>query len=381
MPAGAHASAPDASETESDEAKAKAAITRARGAFAAKDYATALQGFEEALRLQPSAKLHFNIGVCHHRSMVDHEPGSAPYEQQRAAAVTAYNHYLEAAPGAPDAEEVAEMIRALGGTPLTDDPEPWTIELVEPDDVPDPPGLDDADDPTDPQVDPPPEEPPSETTTPTPTPAPPPTGPRGRVGAFLPLVLSNPRELAASDELRPLPTLGLGLRGNGFLGARRRLALGGELAITLQPMSADARHRLHTAYAGVLVEARHALADGRFEIGGGGVLGLGTQSLVYAGDTPLRCAAGGSGSQEASRRSGLWASARVTLSALLGPRRNHELSLRLGPGLSAYAAGSRAAEDADGTSCADEPSAFATFGIDEGPALVVSVDIGYAPRF
>ncbi|MCX4245908.1 hypothetical protein [Paraliomyxa miuraensis] len=377
------AAAPSPSpQAEAAKAQAKAAIDRARAAAKAGDHDAALAGFEEALRLWPSAKLHFNIGVCHHRAMAEHEPGSVPYEQHRAAAVTAYDDYLKAAPHASDAEDVEAMIRALGGTPADDDTQPWTIELVEPDDVPDPPGLDESDDPLA-RPTPPPE---SQTTTTTPPATaprpPPPTGPRGRVGPFLPLISSHPRDLAASTELRPLPALGLGVRGNAFLGQRRLIGLGGELAIALQPTSASTRHRLHVAYLGVLVEARHPLGRrGRFELGGGGVLGFGTQSLVYDGDEPLRCAVGGTRNDEASRRTGLWASTRVTLAALLGPRRNHELSLRLGPGLSAYGAGSSASEDADGQGCADEPSAFEHFGLREGPALVVSVDIGYAPRF
>ena len=380
----AAAEGPTSTESTTEPA-AKAALRRAREAARARDYATALRHFEEALRLQPSAKLHFNVGVCHHRLMMDHPPGSPAYEQQRGAAVAAYNRYLQAAPDAADHAEVSEMIRALGGTPLSEaDPEPWTIELVEPDDVPDPPGLSDddggsesssetpADAPTDAVADAPTDAPPKP-----PPDEPPPPRLRGRFGVVLPVVLSNPAELAASDELRPLPGVGLGLRGNAFLGPRRRIALGGELVVTLQPASARTRHRLATSTLGLLLEVRHPLGDGRFEIGGGGVLGLGTQSLTYRGPDRLRCAAG----REASRRTGLWAGARLYLAALLGPRRNHELSLRLGPGLGAYAAGTRADEDANGNPCTDEPSAFETFGIDEGAALVVSVDIGYAPRF
>lgn len=364
--------------SEDPQAQAKAALDRARQAARAQDFATALRHYEEALRLRPSGKLHFNVGVCHHRLMMGEATGSPAYEEHRAAAVEAYNRYLQASPGATDAEEVAEMVRALGGTPISDDPEPWTIELVEPDEVPLPPGLDDAD--GDPWAEPEPDASSTDDTPPATRPAPPkPVGPRGRFGPFVPLIVTNPGELARSDELRALPTTGLGLRGNAFLGPRRRLALGGELAVALQPMAARTRHRLHLAYLGVLLEVRHPLGDGRLEIGGGGTLGLATQSLAYAGDDRLRCAVGRS--DEASRRSGLWAGARLYVAAMLGPRRNHELSLRLGPGLGAYPAGSRASVDAEGQSCEGEPSAFETFGIDEGAALVVSVDIGYAPRF
>jgi len=198
------------------------------------------------------------------------------------------------------------------------------------------------------------------------------------MGVFVPLVSSNPAQLAGSRELRPLPSLGLGLRGNAFLGHRRRIALGGELAIATQTASARTRHRLGLGWLGVVLEARHPLGRGRFEIGGGGVVGLGWQTLVYTGDAPLRCASG----REASRRGGLWTGARLIVAALLGARRNHELSLRVGPGLAALAPGSvPASKDAAGVSCEGEPSAFETFGLREGAALSVTVDIGYAPRF
>lgn len=348
-------------------AEAKAAIDRAREATRAKDYAAALQHYQDALRLQPSAKLHFNIGVCHHRLMASQEPGTPRYEEQRSAAVTAYNHYLEAAPTAADTDEVAEMIRALGGTPLVDDPEPWTIELVEPSDVPAAPGFDDDD-----GAAPVAAAPVAATATSAPA-----LLHRGRFGVFVPVVMINPKQLADSDELLAQPVVGLGLRGNAFLGARRRIALGGELALGTQPTSAAARHRLSTAWLGVLLELRHPLGDGRFEIGGGGVVGTGTQALVYTGDDRLRCATG----REASRRAGLWAGARFYFAALLGKRRNHELSLRIGPGLGAFSGGSLRNEDDAGISCEGEPSAFEAFGLRDAAALSATVDIGYAPRF
>lgn len=364
------------------EVASRAEITRARAAARAGDTATALQHFEEALRLKPSAKLHFNVAVCHHRLMMEEPAGSPAHEARRAAAVTAYNRYLQAAPGAPDAQEVAELVRALGGTPLSaEDPEPWTIELVEPDAVPDPPNLYDG---AASSPEPGPAASDAATgdgTTKTTTPPPPrPTTPslRGRVGGFLPVTMVNPAQLGRSDELRLLPALGLGVRGNGFLGQRRRIVLGGEMAIGTQPASARQRHRLSLGWIGVMVEVRHPLGRGRFEIGGGGVVGVGWQTLVYTGSDRLRCVSG----REASQRGGLWSGARLWLAALLGPRRNHELSLRLGPGLAAYAPGTVPADrDAAGTTCEGEPSAFETFGLQGGPALSVTVDIGYAPRF
>lgn len=363
--------------------EAKAELSRARAAARSGDYAAALEHFEQALRLQPAAKLHFNIAVCHHRLLGEHEAGSVPYEHHRAAAVDSYNRYLQAAPGANDAAEVTEVVRALGGTPLSaDDPEPWSIELVEPDSVPDAPGLDEdwnaeTTDETSTarttETGPPPAAAPSPAT------PRPPRGPAGRFGGYVPLTFASPVQLGQSEPLRPYPLLGLGLRGNAFLGPRRAVALGGELSVTTQPISARSRHRVSMGTLGVLVESRHPLGrDGRFELGAGGVVAVATQALIYTGDMRLRC----SPAREASRRNGLYTQARITFAVLLGPRRNHELSLRLGPGLTAMSTGSTARTGTDGEPCgAADPSAFETLGLDDGAALVVSFDLGYAPQF
>jgi hypothetical protein len=85
--------------------------------------------------------------------------------------------------------------------------------------------------------------------------------------------------------------------------------------------------------------------------------------------------------REASRRAGLWSGVRLYVAALLGKRKNHELSLRLGPGLAAHGEGSVRADDDAGTSCEGEPSAFEVLGLPPGASLSVTVDIGYAPRF
>ncbi len=372
-PAGDQARRAAVDDPAGDQAK-RDAVDRAREAARRGDFAAALDHYQQALRLGPTAKLHFNVAVCHHQLMVGHAAGSPDYEAQRRAAVDAYNRYLEAAPDAADANEVAELVRALGGTP-SPGPRAWTIERVEPDVVPDPPSLDESwdDAPA-----------PAELDAPTPAPAPAPAGPparplvRGSMGAFVPLSLSNPQRLAQSDALRPLPTLGLGLRGTALLGPHRRVALGGELAAGTQPASARTRHRLGLGWVGVVIEGRHALRGGRFEIGGGGVVGLAWQRLVYTGDAPLRCA---TAKREASARAGLVVGSRLSFAALLGERRNHELSLRAGPGLLALAAGSVASQDATGASCAGEPSAFDAFGLPYGAALSVTLDIGYAARF
>lgn len=381
---------PDASE------RAKAALDRARAATKEGNYEAAIVHYEQAQYHLPSAKLHFNIGVCHHRLLSVYEPGSEIYERHRAGAVASYDRYLQAAPEAADAERVMGMIHALGGTTRNDASEPWTIERVEPDALPDAPGFaDDWNDgsPAEPELPAEPEPPGDETTDDPPaedevvddppledppTPMPRPVGPLGRFGVFIPLTSSSPSQLAASDQLSAAPSLGIGLRGNAFLGPGRRISLGGELSLQPQLVSSQTQHRLSTGTAVIFVEYRHPVGSGgRFEIGGGGMIGMASQALVHDGDNPLPCSDG----REASRRNGLWSGARFYFAALLGPRRNHEISLRAGPGLAAFSGGTPGGLMSEDVDCAMEPTAFETFGLDDGAALVMTFDIGYAPRF
>lgn len=119
------------------------------------------------------------------------------------------------------------------------------------------------------------------------------------------------------------------------------------------------------------------MGQARWEIGGGGSIGLGTQALVFDGEPRLRCAK----EREASRRNGMWATARIYAAVLLGKRRDHALTFRAGPGVGVFGPASKIKTGADGETCDDEPTAFATFGIDERAAFVLTFDIGYSPRF
>lgn len=379
-PTRAHAGswvAPDDTAT-----RAQAEDDRARRAARAKRYRAAIEHYEDALRLEPTAKRYFNLGVCHHRLMMKLAPDSPAYQTHRGAAVDAYNRYLQAAPDADDADAVAEMIRAMGGTPLSAEaPEPWTIDLVEPDQVPDPPRFEndanDDDRPTpDLPVDP---APPAKAQGPL-------LRPRWGVGVFVPLSFINPVQAAASDELRPAPNLGLGLSGHGYLGQRRRLHLGGEMALAAQTISARRRHRFSVAYITLVIEGRHTFRGGRWEIGGGGSIGPGSQALVFTGEPRLPCSVD---EREASRRGGLWATGRLYLAALLGKRRNHALTLRIGPGIGVFSRPSIATTEpadpndpeAEPASCSEQPHAFTTFGVSEQAALIFTLDLGYSPRF
>jgi hypothetical protein len=237
--------------------------------------------------------------------------------------------------------------------------------------VPDPPSLqDDGEARPTPEVPPPDPTPPQDDG--------PLVRPRWGMAVFVPLTLTNPSQFAASDELRPAPTLGLGIRGHGYLGSRRRVMLGGEAAATAQPLSGQQRHRMKVAWVGLTVGFHQRPSHGRWELGVEGVVGLGTQTLMFDGEDRLRCAAN---EREASRRSGLWAGTRVYAAAMLGKRRNHALTFRLGPGVGVFAAGSVAEQDAEMMTCEGEPSAFERFGVQDGGALVIAFDVGYSPRF
>ena len=369
---------------EDADAIAEAAVAKARQATRDRDYAAAIEHFREAMRHRPTAKLQFNIGVCHHRLMVTQSPGSSAYEEHRGAAVEAYNRYLEAAPGASDTKDVVEMIRALGGTPYSaEQTEPWSIDLVEPDEVPAPPSFDEGGLPT---VEPPPSDGPPD---PPPEPLPPPTevrdpnapltDPRWGLSFSIPVLMFGPGQLGGSDRLVPAPNLGLAVGGNGFLGSNRALWLGGEIGLTGQPISAADRPRLSLFHAGLVLEYHRSLGkQGRAEIGGGGLLSFASQTLLFSGTPRLRCAVS---EREASRRNGLAAVARVYAAVLMGKRRNHALTFRLGPGIAVLAPGTVARTGPEGEGCENEPSPFQDLGVDEGPSLVLSFDVGYSPRF
>lgn len=379
----ASASAPSPSPSEAD--PARQAVRRAREATRAQDYAAAIEHFREALRLRPTAKIHFNIAVCHHRLMMAQAPDTPAYEEHRSAAVDEYNRYLAADPKASDADEVAEMIRALGGTPRSaEPPQPWLIDRVEPDDVPAPPSFDESDpgptpqgpDPTTDDPAPPPVAPPPVAAPVAPRPDGPLTTPRWGLTFSIPSLLINPAQLGRSDRLTAAPTLGVALGGNGFLGTRRRLWLGGETGLSGQPLSAAARPRMSVFHFGLILELHHPLPGGRWELGGGGMLGFVSQALLFSGTPRLRCAVS---QREASRRNGMLAAARFYAAVLLGRRRNHAITFRLGPGVGVLAPGTVAGGDDE--QCAGEPSPFQDLGVDEGASLVLSLDVGYAPRF
>lgn len=390
----AHAGAAPSAPQE-DAAAARAAVAAGRKAAAAGDFATALARFEEALALRPAPSLHFNIAVCHHNLMLAAAPGTEAYEAYRRAAIEAYGRYLDASPDAEDRASVDATIEELGGRSKTADT-PWVIERIDPDDVPVAPSLRDAPEPVDPVSSPaavgPTPRPPAkgEPADPHASATAPPSRHVGRIGLFVPVTLANLGQLARGTDdaaaaglpaMRAVPGIGLGLRGAAMLGARRRVAVGGELWATGQPISSRAQPVLVIGTISPTVEYGHPLARGRLEIGGGGGLGIMLQTLRYVGDTPPPCSVSERGAL--STRPGALLSGRFSLSALLGPRQNHELSLRISPGIAGFGPGTRAKDDdaATGPLCSERSTPFQSLGLSGRAALVVMIDLGYAPRF
>lgn len=364
---------------------AKAAFRHGREAAAAGDYAEALAGFEEALRLEPSPGIHYNIAACHHRLMLEATEGSSRYRDARREAIDAYNRYLRAAPEAEDRQHVEELIRSLGGQPVTQ--KRWTVERIDPNPAPELRNaaneIDDGDGSRDDRARAAPRTPDDAKTTDAPRPKPE-TGrmPSARLGLGVVLATSNMRQLTKTPEIETLPMLGLTLRGGAFLGLRHRINLGGEVGLYGQPSGTSSRHRLNGGHIGVTVDYGHTVGKRRrFELGGGGMIALAGQNLRHKGSSSASCPTStGDGDREISKRGGIVLGPRLTLAALLGRRRNHELALRITPGVGFFGLGNKGNETAGGDPCADFPTPFEEFGLGR-PALVVTVDLGYAPRF
>ena len=105
----------------SAKAEATAAVRRAQAAFQAGNYRAAIVDFTRANALRPAAKLEYNIGICHlrlHQEALEKDDREA--EKHHAdAAINAFNRYPKARPTSEDRAAVEDMIRSLGGTPIT----------------------------------------------------------------------------------------------------------------------------------------------------------------------------------------------------------------------------------------------------------------------
>ncbi len=364
--AGPAAAAPSDDDTQ----RARAAFAAGKAAAAQQRWTEAIEQFQRAMSIRPAASIHYNIAVCHHNLMLAASDDPARADEQRRAAVDAYVAYLDAAPEATDRASVEAAIEQLGGRP--DDDEQWVIERIEPDYGSPAPALRDDEAEAD-------EDTGLDDTRGTTVPAGPPPArdfPTGRLGPFVPMTIANPLDLSRSATMRTLPGIGLGVRGGGFVTRTRQLALGGELAMTGQPVSLANDVSLVTAALSFVAEYAVPVGTPKVELGGGGGLGLAVQSLRYRGTAPVACAAT---DQSISARGGLLAQARILVAGVLGDKGRHELALRISPGVAFYGRGSKSNDEA--MMCGEADDGFTAVGLGRRAALVLTIDLGYAPRF
>lgn len=358
----------DAAPAGDRRAEAAAAVESAARAYAAGDHAAALAGFERAMTLRPSPKIHYNIAVCRQQLMLDaRDRGEATAEAEHAAAaVEAYKAYLYEVPGAEDRIEVEATIRDLGGTPqsrLKPIPLPTTEATLEEPPVP---------------LAPPPPQPVGEVEVVVPQPQPQPQPPiepvvaRGRVGAGLGM-LGQPqvgtRGLDGAVQGFVMARLG------GFVGARRRVYLGGAGLLAAAGQTAADKLALQMQAAMFEVEYGHPLGRARrVELVAGGFLVGARETLRMRADATRPICAAEPTSTLVSQRGGGGAGGRLGFVVLLGARKAHEIGVRLSSAILGFGKGTAAA------GCAASSLPFAGADVPRARWLVL-VDAGYSFRF
>lgn len=386
------ATAPEASAPPGDDphaaqtrTEAKAAFDRAREHAAREEYDEAIEQFSEALRLRPSPGLHYNIAVCHHRLLLSIAEGDPSHEAHRAAAVKAYNAYLDAAPDAGDRNAVAATIQDLGGRPKTIDE--WRIDdedgaraslelrseagLSDSPAEPDPGLFEDDPAPAEPSatLTPPPSHPPAPDRTPMR-----PGFPHGMFGLGVAIEAPSPVAMARSSGVDSAPALGPALRAGGYIGDARELLLGGEFSWSSTTTPANRGHRVTTFGFLVLLEwARTVGAAGRLDLGLSNTVGLGGQTMAHSRQSPATCPVRASG--VVSSRGGLLAGTRFLLRGTFGAGKRHALALRTGPTVSGFGGGSKDANCLEGG-----PTPFSEYGLPE-LGLLIRTDVSYAFRW
>lgn len=347
---------------------ARAAFEAGARAFGAGDYARALAEFERAMALRPSPKIHYNIGVCHQQLMLDaRDRGDTEAESvHAAAAVEAYKTYLRELPDAEDRVEVEATIRDLGGTPLTQ----FRLKSLPP------PRADAAapasDEPPEPSADPPPSPPPPEAAPeidePPPSSAETPL-PRGRIGATFGL---NGQPQIGAARLDGAVQGFIMARVGAFVGARRRVYLGAGVLAAAAFETANDKLALQMQAATLDIEYAQPLGRARRVelVFGGFVAGAREALRIRAAEQRPICAARPTGTL-VSQRGGAGAGGRVGLHVLLGPRKNHELGVRLSTAILGFGTG---------TAAADCEPPFSQFDVPRARWLLLG-DSGYAFRF
>ena len=362
-------------------AAAKAAFGRAKAHAAAGRYEEAIVDFEEALRLRPSPGLHYNIAVCHHRLLLSAEPDSELYETHRAAAVDAYNAYLDAAPEATDRYAVAATIHDLHGRPNVidewriDDTDPGRASLElrdEPEPEPElaePPPQDEVAEEPEPALTPPPSHPPPPARSPMR-----PGFPHGMLGLGLAIEAPSPAAMATTDGIDSVPALGPVFRAGGFVGEPREFLIGGEIGWSSTTTGANRGHRITTFQVLILLDwARAVGASKRLELGLSSTVGLGGQTMAHGTASPATCPVRASG--VVSSRGGLLAGTRFLMRGVFGAKKNHALGLRVGPTATLFGGGSK-----DSGCLMGGPSPFSEYGVPE-VSLLVRSDLSYAFRW
>lgn len=356
---------PQASD-EQRKAAAKAEVQAARAAFSRGEYQAAIDHYEAAMAILPAPKLHYNIAVCHQRLSVQAE-AAEDRTRERDLAVESYNRYLEQNPRAEDRLEVAEIIRELGGVPVT---MPSLKPLFEGDSEGEaqPQGTD-------------PEQPSAEQLEPaTNPPAPqPPSPPKQRPypshGRFGFMFAGGYSPMVGTAEAIDAPALfAIDMHGGGFIGPRRRFLLA---AHTMLYSGATLSPNGFSFYGySVGLTGQHTWVFGRegVQLSFGGVAALTGQGLSQREDVPPPLCSLGRGAQIAARTGGLVAP-RLDLGILLGVRRRGAISLLVQPSFAFFGAGPR------GEQCSDDETPWTVLGVRERWDFQLWAGAGYSFRF
>ncbi len=347
--------APHPSEPSDDEqrkAAAKAEVRAAGEAFSTGDFQAAIEHYEAAMALRPAPKLHYNIAVCHQRLSLE---AATPEDRthERDLAVESYNHYLEQNPRADDRLEVAETIRALGGSPVT-------MPALKP--------LFDGKDPTDttkPPNDPPPAEPPPE-------PHERPYPSHGRFGVMLAGGFSP--NLRAAKAIDAPGLFALDLHAGGFVGRRRRFLLAAQTTLYSGATLRTDGFSLYGYSLGLLGQQTWVVGREAIQLSFGAAAALTGQGLSERENVPPPLCALDRGAQIAGRTGGMFGT-RFDLGILLGSRRRGMISLLVQPNVAVFGDGPR------GDQCTGDETPWTVLGVRKRWQFQLWAGAGFSFRF
>ncbi|HVI00092.1 MAG TPA: hypothetical protein VM869_15350 [Enhygromyxa sp.] len=332
---------PDGTQASEAERKAaaKAEVEAARAAFSRGEYQAAIDHYEAAMAILPAPKLHYNIAVCHQRLSVE-AAAAEDRTRERDLAVESYNRYLEQNPRAEDRLEVAEIIRELGGVPVT---MPSLKPLFDgegegdgeqpPDDSAEPEQSD-----PEPPIDPTPPQPPSPRKQP-------PYPKHGRfgfmfAGGYSPMV-------GSADSIDAPGLFAIDMHGGGFIGPRRRFLLAAHTMLfsgaTLRPDGFS----FYGYSVGLVGQQTWVFGREGVQLSFGAVAALTGQGLNQREEVPPPLCSLGRGAQIAARTGGLLAP-RFDLGILLGVRRRGAISLLVQPSFAVFGDGPRGEQCSSG---------------------------------